>query len=55
MFCQYDLVSMKTDYIEWTHTFIATGNCSCDELAKVKGSICGSQVGQSLFSAHAGS
>ena len=22
-----------------THTFIATGKCSCDELAKVKGSI----------------
>lgn len=23
-----------------THTFIATGRVSCDELAKVKGSIC---------------
>lgn len=37
----------KTGYIEWTHTFIATGKCSCDELAKVKGSIYGSLVNQS--------
>lgn len=38
-FCIVSVNATRSQSSGITHTFIATGNCSCDELANVKGSM----------------